>query len=162
MMLELGDARWTVIVQRATALLLQRLTRGTSVPSEKWPMQSSATRYHGNGTSLYVPTWNIPNTTLYRMQIWNSWEDLWWVPQVEEGRTDQFVMGHFMMFSFLISQVLCTWMSHNINNTMIYLITHIKIFHFNGSWLLLLESNICDARGDLIITMDGNRRLVMA
>ena len=61
MMLEFGDANWTVIVQFATSLLLQRLMCVTSVPCGIWSMSSSTTGYHRHGTSLYVPSWDIPN-----------------------------------------------------------------------------------------------------
>ena len=60
-MLELGDVCWTVLVQRATSLLLQWLTRGTSVPCGIWPNTSSVTGYHGHGTDLYLPSSYIPN-----------------------------------------------------------------------------------------------------
>ena len=60
-MLEFGDAIWTVLVQRATSLLLQQITRVTSVPHGIWTMPISATGYHGHGMDPYVPSRYIPN-----------------------------------------------------------------------------------------------------
>ena len=60
-MLDLGDAGWTVIAERATLLLLQTLLRGTYVPRGSWPKMSSATGYHEHETAPYVPAWDIPN-----------------------------------------------------------------------------------------------------
>ena len=125
-MLELGNVWWTVLSQRATPLLLQRLVRGTSVPREIWPKLSSYSGYLRHGTALYVPAWDIPNTPSHITLFQSLWEDPWWVPLVEELWTDQFFMGRVMMFFCVISQVLLTWMPQNIYNTMLYLITHIK------------------------------------
>ena len=61
-MLNFGDALWTVLVQRDTSLLLQRLTRGTSVTCGIWPTPSSTMGHHRHGTAPYVPTWDITNS----------------------------------------------------------------------------------------------------
>ena len=72
-MMEFGDARWTVLVQHVTPLLLQRPTRETSIPHGIWPIPSSDMGYPGHGTALYVPAWDIPNKPSQRTRLQSSW-----------------------------------------------------------------------------------------
>ena len=91
-MMEFGDTRWTVLVQRVTSLLLQRLTCGTSVPRGSWPMLSSSTGYHGHGTAHTYPTGRFPTHPHIELfleargrihgefLLWRKYvqTDLWW------------------------------------------------------------------------------------